>query len=222
MLLCTENYRSYFHAPEGFFMGKLAVKTALITFASVIVAAAVFIGVCFAFFPGATSDSAYSLGLYDLSVSMAERQYNSDKTSGSLKKLTERAIFSDNYEAVFKYAKIFLDSEDFKEIAEKQDEKDGLTATDTDKYAGFVASGYAECLFKRGDETVAVRAAEEYSRKYGAVSSYSFLVIEAYDSKNGELASSIISSIEKENDWKESESLLAGKYKKTLKSLING
>ncbi len=198
-------------------MGKLAVKTALITLASVICAFGLFIGVCFAFFPAVASDGAYSLGLYETSVSLAEREYKNRKSDEALKVLVERAILTDSYAVVKTYAPEFLKRDTFLLIAEKEGNSFG-----DDGYAAFIVKGHIKALYSLGEFSDALGCAEVYSENFNALYPYSYLVINAVITEDKVFASEIYASLEKENNFGDEDKQLLEKYKKSLESLING
>lgn len=199
-------------------MGKLALKTALISFASVVAAALLSFACCFAFFPMTVSDAAYSLGAYGISASQAERGYKSTRSVDDLKKLTERAILAENGKLVLLYAPAFMQESGFLSIAEEENKANVVRLQD---YKIYIAGSYVKYAYLAGEKITATSVAEEAAYDYNDYTVFEYLIREIIIAEDGEYAS-YVKGVLTAKELTGENSQAADNYIKILDTLLSG
>ncbi len=198
-------------------MRKLIIKTALIAFASAIGALGVFVGVCMLFFPSFVSDSAYDAGMYKLSVTFAERAYEKDGDTESLQLTVERAVKAGEYAVIVRYTPLFIEAEQFNEIAKAADE--GGNADMKGGYADYIFGSYAVALYRTGDRQKALDEAFRLTERYVKFNPVERLMAEAVSQKDKELAATLKQRIE-ELTLEGEQKVLADSHVKLLNGFL--
>ena len=107
-------------------MKKLVVKTAIITFISVILGLALIFTVLSFVSPKTMSNFTYSLGLEDISCSYAISAYEKSGEIEDLDTVIVKTLSTEDYDALKKYSKEMIDREEFLTFS-KMDKETVLT-----------------------------------------------------------------------------------------------
>jgi hypothetical protein len=94
-------------------MKKLVIKTAIITFISVILGAVLIFTALSLVSPKTMSDFTYSLGLEDLSCTFAVKAYEKSQDINDLDTVIVKALSTEDYDVLKKYSKVMIDRDEF-------------------------------------------------------------------------------------------------------------
>lgn len=163
-------------------MKKFIVKTAVITLITVFALFVVFVTAMTVIAPRAMSDFFYGIGNEGVSAWYMELSYQKTDSSDDLVKLVQRSVEAEDYKRVKKYAKAITEREDFKEICEKNTDKNGKLPYDI-----YLYSNYAVALYKTGAEKTQIFAVADNSvaNGYAYGNAYQVLLYRAVADKNG-------------------------------------
>ena len=191
-------------------MKKLVIKTALISFASVVAALALAFGIASLAFPKAMSGLFENMGNYNLAASYAERQYDYSGSTEDLYRCARLYIRIGDRGNTIKYCGQLVEKQDFDDVC--------------DENTQYIYCNYATALYLSGNAEKAIAVAEMSVRLgFEVPNAYADLTVKAVERGDKEFGVSLLASFLK-NEEPENEYRL--KYynavKNQLEGLING
>ena len=191
-------------------MKKLVIKTALISFASVVAALALAFGIASLAFPKWMSGLCEDMGNYRLAASYAERQYGYSGGTGDLYRCARLYIRVGDRDNIIKYCGELVEKQDFEDVC--------------DENTQYIYCNYATALYLSGNAGKAITVAEmSVSRGFEVPNAYADLTVKAVENNDKEFGADLLASFLKiEVPEKESCIAFANAVKNQLEALIGG
>jgi hypothetical protein len=133
-------------------MKKLVIKTAIITFISVILGAVLIFTALSLVSPKTMSDFTYSLGLEDLSCTFAVKAYEKSQDINDLDTVIVKALSTEDYDVLKKYSKVMIDRDEF--------------SLQKKAYKNTILTYYVLSLVETGDEDAFAKTVQVYAEFY--------------------------------------------------------
>ena len=168
-------------------MLKTAVKTALITFASILGAILVATGIASLFFPSAMGDFCVFCGFDKSAVLYYKSAYNGVGDYNDLAKLVNSAEIVGNDKVLSEYGLKFAQDEKFKSYCEEKDKKEGGEVKSYDYYSHIVINA----TYRQNNYAAAAKFAVDMTFEYDRNSPLATAIILAYSEKNKTFAEEV-------------------------------
>lgn len=192
-------------------MKKIIIKTAIITFASVIAALALAFGIASLAFPRSMAKLCENMGNYQLAASYAERQYGYSGSTDDLYRCARLHIRVGDRKKIIEYCGKLVDKQDFEECCGDN--------------VQYIYGNYAIALYLSGkdDESIVI-AQRSAGEAFYIPNAYKDLTLKAVEKKDKEFAGKLLDTFEGYNEKLKSEEQVKYFYavKTALEKLIDG
>ena len=163
-------------------MKKIIIKTAIITFASVIAALALAFGIASLAFPKDMSKICEDMGNYRLAASYAERQYGYSGSTDDLYRCSRLYIRVGDRDKIIEYCGKLVEKQDF-------EQKCGANVH-------YIYGNYATALYLSGKGDEAVEVAEKsVGEGFRIPNAYADLTVKAVEKQDKDFAKKLLDSL---------------------------
>lgn len=175
-------------------MKKIIIKTAIITFASVIAALALAFGIASLAFPQRMSKICEDMGNYKLAASYAERQYGYSGSTDDLYRCARLYIRVGDRDKIIEYCGKLVEKQDF-------EERCGANVQ-------YVYGNYATALYLSGKDDEAIEIAERSAgNNFQIPNAYADLTVQAVERNDKDFGRKLLDSISKIEEPQSGEKL---------------
>lgn len=149
-------------------MKNLIIKSTIITLSLILIVGTLFILVLSFVKPSIIANTAFNLNNKEVCVKYSEKQFLKSGSVSDLKILTERSIWASDDNKVVQYASKLLSHNEF------------INSSNNHEYENYIASSYAQSLYKIGNKQKSVEVAFSY---YDGITTPNTIRVLVYNAK---------------------------------------